>query len=321
MKSVKKLLCCLIPAKSKGIIKIETKKRYNYEAPGSSLFMYKEDEATASPYEKEWYICEAPRRTSLFMFTSIEEAASPAASPYDDLSSCSSHEVEDGTDDEARVGFDPVSVSTRARYTYALDKIAMLKSRFGEFRFETDVHVDQSVEEMKSALEECKFLYFVNKNTQLKNQLGEFDIQYHDTYEQLVQMQAKMDSFEDCSVHYEQALRRIDDLESELTEAHRDIHELQIECERHQAAETDSLYDELMGKSLYEGMICSNSSSPAASHSQSVISTIDLTKDDSTTSCYLVSNKTLKKYIKVKKFIRRTQKYINAKHGLQKMYI
>ncbi|KAI8436443.1 hypothetical protein MSG28_010024 [Choristoneura fumiferana] len=156
MKSVKKLLCCLIPAKSKGIIKIETKKRYNYEAPGSSLFMYKEDEATASPYEKEWYICEAPRRTSLFMFTSIEEAASPAASPYDDLSSCSSHEVEDGTDDEARVGFDPVSVSTRARYTYALDKIAMLKSRFGEFRFETDVHVDQSVEEMKSALEECE---------------------------------------------------------------------------------------------------------------------------------------------------------------------
>ncbi|KAI8436442.1 hypothetical protein MSG28_010024 [Choristoneura fumiferana] len=205
MKSVKKLLCCLIPAKSKGIIKIETKKRYNYEAPGSSLFMYKEDEATASPYEKEWYICEAPRRTSLFMFTSIEEAASPAASPYDDLSSCSSHEVEDGTDDEARTkkliekedfkiqscrlceckvseiskeawiadgataspfcdldlcSFhemeDESDDESEEREQQVNDRIAMLKSRFGEFRFETDVHVDQSVEEMKSALEECE---------------------------------------------------------------------------------------------------------------------------------------------------------------------
>ncbi|XP_073956018.1 uncharacterized protein isoform X2 [Choristoneura fumiferana] len=98
------------------------------------------------------------------------------ASPFCDLDLCSFHEMEDESDDEVRIEFEQVSVRTRGRYTYGLeafeknamiifaqseereqqvnDRIAMLKSRFGEFRFETDVHVDQSVEEMKSALEE-----------------------------------------------------------------------------------------------------------------------------------------------------------------------
>lgn len=88
MKSIKKLLCCSRPAKLKGVREIR-KNQYAYQAPGSSLYMSKEDGVTASPYI--------------------------------DLESCSSLEMEDAGD-EARVEQDAVSISTRARYTYVLDK-------------------------------------------------------------------------------------------------------------------------------------------------------------------------------------------------------
>jgi hypothetical protein len=145
----------------------------------------------------------------------------------------------------------------------------------------------------------------VQRNTDLKNQLAELHSDYLDSMKQCQQLQSVMEAFDSCAVNYEITLRRISDLEIELNEANKLISELRAECESLQATETQSLFQEMVGS-------CSISVTTTDT------SVIDLTKDDSHPSHYFTSTKKLKRYIKVKKFIKRTQRLTHARSSAQK---
>lgn len=150
----------------------------------------------------------------------------------------------------------------------------------------------------------------VDRNTELKNQLAALQIEHSAVLAELDQSRATIATFDKCADEYVVVLNRIAELESELREAHTEISNLQHECERHEAAHTQNLYEELVG---------SLPSAVTDMDQGAGLPTVDLTGEDSTMEpSYFVSNKKLKKYIKIRKFIKRTHKLIGSKNSLQK---
>ncbi|PZC86188.1 hypothetical protein B5X24_HaOG211349 [Helicoverpa armigera] len=110
----------------------------------------------------------------------------------------------------------------------------------------------------------------VDKNTVLKNDLAELHIQHMDLLDQHNHLQQVLSSFHECSDTHELTLRRIQELELELKEAHNTISQLEVTKHSEQAVETQSLFTKLVGSTH---AVCS----PAV--------TIDLTGDDTITQC------------------------------------
>ncbi|XP_047028472.1 uncharacterized protein MG397 homolog [Helicoverpa zea] len=142
---------------------------------------------------------------------------------------------------------------------------------------------------------EVEVKVIVDKNTELKNQLAELHIEHMDLLDQNQHLNQLVSNMQECSDTHELALRRISELEHELSRAHNTITQLESAKSSERSANTCSLYDELVG-------------SASGSCNQPMI-TIDLTNET------LVQNKItsnthnkIKKYLKINKVVKRLKK-------------
>ena len=109
-----------------------------------------------------------------------------------------------------------------------------------------------------------------------------------------------------CSIEYEQALKQIHLLEQQLHEARSHITHLETTNHNITASLNQSLFDELVP--IAPGMV-------SASFNVNQPYTIDLTSDNETKAChpakvFKCSRNKLKKYIKINKYITKTQKLV-----------
>lgn len=188
-----------------------------------------------------------------------------------------------------------------------------------------------ALQELKTSRELCQRLLqeqedsevevkmVVDRNSQLKEQLSELDIQYMDVIDQRDRLQGIIDTFHECTKTHELALDRITNLESELLISQSLVDKLKLDMESIQVQNNYNLYNEL----LCVNSPIVNSMLPSVTPNQ--ISTIDLTCEDSfnnsvsvsvtNTSSYRVkpfkssvlSKKKLKKCRKLDKSIKKTQ--------------
>ncbi|XP_047507600.1 uncharacterized protein LOC125059061 [Pieris napi] len=145
----------------------------------------------------------------------------------------------------------------------------------------------------------------VDKNTFLKNELAKLHIEHMDLADQHNQLKIQVSTLQECSDTHELALNRISELEQELCDAHRALSLSESVKFSKQVSKTNSLFNELVVSTSKP--VCE----PAV--------TIDLTGDDTLPLCPIVmSHNKLKKYIKIKKTIKRSQRTIK-KHNLLKL--
>ena len=149
---------------------------------------------------------------------------------------------------------------------------------------------------------EVEVKLIIDKNTELKNQLAELHIQHTDFLNQHQHLLQIVAGFQQCSDTHESALKRISELELELSEAHKSISLTESLKASVQATITHSLFNKLVGSP--SEMVCVK---PTV--------TIDLTGDDTLAkSPILYSHNKLKRYIKIKKSIRKYQKVIKQQN-------
>lgn len=148
---------------------------------------------------------------------------------------------------------------------------------------------------------EKEFLEILESKNKLKKELSLLHIEYNSINDERVRLQQLVDRFDDCSVEYEQALRRITSLEEELRDAHTHISQFEETSHNMSSKHTQSLYEELVD---HDSQLVTD-----AVETQSVM--IDLTNDTLPTRRLVnCSSNKLKKYIKINKYIRRTQKLL-----------
>lgn len=153
---------------------------------------------------------------------------------------------------------------------------------------------------------EQELLDVLNRNSALKKDMAELHTQTVELARERDRLQLLIDGFDQCQNEYEQALRLISRLEQELCEANNCIFELESSKAHISAVQNQSLFDELVGSA--PDMV-----SASFSNNQTVI---DLTNDESI-GCKCpktnlkLSNKKLKKYIKINRYICKTKKLIN----------
>ncbi|PZC80731.1 hypothetical protein B5X24_HaOG213955 [Helicoverpa armigera] len=123
---------------------------------------------------------------------------------------------------------------------------------------------DQLLQERDDSEVEVKRI--VDKNTDLKNQLAELHIQHMDILDQHSHLHQLVSIFQECNDIHELALRRISELEIELSKAHNTITQLEAAKSSEQSANTCSLFNELVGS--LSGPSCNEP-----------VVTIDLTND------------------------------------------
>ncbi|XP_048487157.1 uncharacterized protein LOC125490841 [Plutella xylostella] len=135
---------------------------------------------------------------------------------------------------------------------------------------------------------EKEFDSLLKKNSDLKNDIAEMDIQYQDLQGKCDELQIVLRSYKECQDLHEAALSKIYSLEQQLAEAHAEIQQIN---EAHASEETDktmALYDELV--TLHP----------------TPMPTIDLTTPRKSTN--ITGANRLKKYIKIKKYIRKSER-------------
>ncbi|XP_046972742.1 uncharacterized protein LOC124539374 [Vanessa cardui] len=153
---------------------------------------------------------------------------------------------------------------------------------------------------------EQEFLQILNKNNALKSELSQLHLRYVEMEEQNNNLQEIVSGFDNCRDEYEQALMLTNDLKAKLHKAQQYISELENNNLNLKASQTQCLYDELVG---YKATLVS----PLTSNKD--ISTIDLTGDDMGSSSLVLSNNKFKKYIKINRYIKKTQKLIKSRNN------
>lgn len=179
----------------------------------------------------------------------------------------------------------------------------------------------QALHKLKSSQDLCKQLLqeredseveistIIKKNSDLKNELAELHTNYLDVVAQRDQLNDVVGTFDQCSIEHERALDRISELEIELQEAKASTLTLNKQKECNELQKISCLYDELVDCNAQQFL-------------KPVV--IDLTKDDSCARqdiqniSFSTHNK-LKKYIKLNKFIKKTNRMINFKFSAKKM--
>lgn len=114
-----------------------------------------------------------------------------------------------------------------------------------------------------------------------------------------------------CDIEFESVLHRTSILEKELCEAHLHITQLEEDAQNSVIAKTQCLFDELIPNTISDQVFAESPNTPA-------LITIDLTShdsacDDSASSkgkIHKFSKNKLKKYVKINKFIRKTNKVL-----------
>lgn len=132
---------------------------------------------------------------------------------------------------------------------------------------------------------EVELQKILDKNTAMKNELAEFQVKLTDSEDQVDYLQRKVDSFTQCASTHEVALKQITNLQEELGAAYEDLNLYRRERERYDARILQNLYQELVGSD----------------------------SNDSNKLVFFNSSNKLKKYVKINRYIRRTQKLINSK--------
>lgn len=184
-----------------------------------------------------------------------------------------------------------------------------------------------TLKELESAKALCKELLqerddsevelkkIIDKNAELKSELSELHIHHMDILNQHQQLRQIVADYQHCMDTHEQSLKRIAELECELSDAYRSITQLESQTITEQATNTSSLYNELVGSA--SGLGCKK---------QPII--IDLTGNDSLSKITVFkSHNKLKKYIRINRFIKKYQRSVIKQNtnkvnlGLRKQHI
>lgn len=172
----------------------------------------------------------------------------------------------------------------------------------------TELKLRQALHELKASQESCNQLLrerdesemeiksIIDRNSQLKSELGQLHIEHQDVLHQRDQFQDVISTFEQQYNTYERALDRITELERELSAANHQISQLVESQKQHEVDQTQSLFDELIA-------------SPGG------ISVQELPQTNKITS---ISKIKIKKYVKINKFIRKTEKLIKKNNCFYK---
>lgn len=172
---------------------------------------------------------------------------------------------------------------------------------------------------------ERELLESLDKHQRLKNEMTQLHGQYTDAIDARDRLQHIVDRFDHCSSEYDQALNYIQELKKQLHEANNKIVVLETSKHNKTASLNQSLFDELV--------VCAPSLVSATASSQPTV-TVDLTCDVSRNSNNFVkiagcSKNKLKKYIKINKYITKTQKLVkkhkffikNVKLNRERLYL
>lgn len=129
------------------------------------------------------------------------------------------------------------------------------------------------------------FLELLDKNKLLKNEMSEMHVELIEVTTAREQLQVSVQEWERECAEHDTALRRIDALEGELRDAHTLITQLQSVCSKIESTEVHSLYDKLVGTDRVKSKIINTK--------------VNLSKNQ------------LKKYLKIKRFIKKNDKLTN----------
>lgn len=143
---------------------------------------------------------------------------------------------------------------------------------------------DQLLQERDDS--EVELEKIINTNSSLKSQLADQELELHGATGEVLRLEQLVDSFYQCASTHEVALKRITQLEEELGTVSDELVYFRKEYAKNNAQLTQNLYQELVG-------------SESSKYCKKYI--------------FFNSSSKLKKYVKINRYIRRTQKLINSK--------
>lgn len=166
---------------------------------------------------------------------------------------------------------------------------------------------------------EKEVLNILNNNSKLKSEMAELHCQLVNITEERDKLQHIVDQFDRCSDEFDTTLKHNAELKCRLSEAQDTIIRMESTSQKLQTEQTNALFEELVGTTPVQ------SADPLLKNSSQIV-TIDLTTDNSFASIsqakqIIGSKNKVKKYAKINKFIKRTQKLIkNNKNNFTKTY-
>lgn len=176
----------------------------------------------------------------------------------------------------------------------------------------TELKLQQVLEELEASKNSCDQLMLerdeseeeikkiIEKNTKLKNELAELQSKHLEVLYERNQLENIIKNFDQCSNTYERALDRITELEQDLNAANKQISDLVNE--RHDLEpDSNNLFNEL------------RSSSENFSSEQTI-----LPKSYRSVSCNILGCNKLKRYIKINRYIKKTEKLVKKKNCFHK---
>lgn len=196
------------------------------------------------------------------------------------------------------------------RKAFARQEVSKLQVALQELKIVKEKY-DQLYSERED--NENELLELLNKNKTIKAEMSTLHLQYEMAVEERDQLQVIIDGFDQCSSEYELSLKKISTLEEELCDAHNYITQLEEAAQKYNTRQTLNLYDELIGREHSASAVDSN-----------LPPTIDLTKDStfvSTSAMGIVkcSRNKLKKYLKLNKYIKKTEKLIKKQYSFKNL--
>lgn len=159
---------------------------------------------------------------------------------------------------------------------------------------------------------EKEVLQILNNNSKLKGEMAELHCQLVNVTEERDKLKLLVDRFDQCSDEFDLTLRHNAELKSRLSVAQDTILALDTAGQRTQTEHTHALFDKLVGSAPSANSLLGSNDRNSCKQNE----IIDLTCDNSLTSMSHItqikcSKNKLKKYIKIKKLIKKTQKLIN----------
>ena len=179
-----------------------------------------------------------------------------------------------------------------------------------------ETQLKATLQELKTTKELCNKLLLerdegevevkqiLDKNSALKCQLAELHSQYTELLNQRDHLQSVVQSLDNYSATYEQALNHISELEHNLNLANTRIDELQQQSECVEAEKTQSLFEELVDAGHTSTSVQCGTCVCGVHNTQNINKNFNL-----------ISRNRVKKYIKINRFIERSKRAIS---GLKK---
>ncbi|XP_064292671.1 polyamine-modulated factor 1-binding protein 1-like [Plodia interpunctella] len=185
---------------------------------------------------------------------------------------------------------------------------------------ELEAKLKATLRELKDTQAECtqlrtenedgaeQFQHLIQRNSVLKNELTAMERRIEELSAECVRLQDVIASMEQCRDTFEASLERASFLERQLAEAKEDIKSLQAEKQLAAFANTSALYNELVPDHA-QFVQCQDAN---LSVNNSLVPTIDLTATpiSNTKRNSLSSSNKIKKYVKLSKFIKKSENIV-----------